>query len=166
MNVVLFACLLFAAVVVPSQNAPTTPQKAVDPHAAGVDTRGDRAMGFSHDATAHHFTLLRDGGVIEVEAKTDSDRTSRDEIRGHLAHIIAMFRAGNFEMPMFIHDRTPPGVPVLKEKRNSIRYTYERTHRGGRVRIETHDPDALKAVHEFLKFQIEDHRTGDPVKPS
>jgi hypothetical protein len=31
------------------------------------------------------------------------------------------------------------------------------------VRIVTHDSEALKAVHEFLAFQIKDHRTGDPV---
>lgn len=30
-----------------------------------------------------------------------------------------------------------------------------------------HPPEALAAVHEFPRFQIEDHRTGDPteVKP-
>jgi len=31
--------------------------------------------------------------------------------------------------------------------------------RGGQVRIATHDPQALKAVHEFLGFQTQDHRT-------
>ena len=44
-----------------------------------------------------------------------------------------------------------------------------RTPRGAMVRIVTHDPDALKAVHEFLEFQIMDHRTGDSAtvgKPS
>lgn len=43
------------------------------------------------------------------------------------------------------------------------------TPRGAMVRIVTHDPDALKAVHEFLEFQIMDHRTGDSAtvgKPS
>lgn len=28
--------------------------------------------------------------------------------------------------------------------------------------ITTANPKALKAIHEFLRFQIEDHRTGDP----
>jgi hypothetical protein len=32
------------------------------------------------------------------------------------------------------------------------------------VRIKTANPEALKAVHEFLKFQIEEHRTGDAVE--
>ena len=46
----------------------------------------------------------------------------------------------------------------LKER---IAYQYEETSTGGRVRIVTRDPDALAAVHAFLHFQIEDHRTGD-----
>jgi hypothetical protein len=33
---------------------------------------------------------------------------------------------------------------------------------GGRLRITTTDTEALKAIHQFLTFQIDDHRTGDP----
>jgi hypothetical protein len=34
------------------------------------------------------------------------------------------------------------------------------------VLIITADPDALSVVHEFLRFQITDHRTGDSLKAS
>jgi hypothetical protein len=34
---------------------------------------------------------------------------SRDHIRVHLSHVVEMFSAGNFNIPMFIHDTTPPG---------------------------------------------------------
>jgi hypothetical protein len=135
-----------------------------DQRAAGVDTRGDQAMGFSHETAAHHFALLPDGGVIEVQVKDAHDDATRNEIRSHLTHIAAMFSAGDFEMPMFIHDRVPPGVPVMKQKHEAITYQYEQTECGGMVRIRTLDPDALKAVHEFLVFQIQDHHTGDPQK--
>ena len=47
--------------------------------------------------------------------------------------------------------------------RAEIRYTFEEIEGGGRVRIATSDPAALAAVHDFLRFQIEDHRTGDPL---
>jgi hypothetical protein len=67
---------------------------------------------------------------------------------------------------MFIHDRVPPGVPVMKAKRDAICYKFLETERGGEVRIKTTDAEAIKAVHEFLVFQIQDHRTGDPVKLS
>jgi hypothetical protein len=136
-------------------------QNTVDPHAAGVDQRGDHAMGFSHETTKHHFKLMSDGGAIEVDADNEADTTTLDQIRQHLTHIASMFSAGNFEMPMFIHDTVPAGIPVMKEKHGTITYTFQPTSKGAMVRIATHDPDALKAIHQFLAFQIEDHRTGD-----
>jgi hypothetical protein len=42
-----------------------------------------------------------------------------------------------------------------------IEWKFEETPNGGRVRITTKDTEALAAIHEFLRFQIEDHRTGD-----
>lgn len=134
-------------------------QKAGD-QAAGVDSRGDHAMGFSHETTDHHFTLLPDGGIIEVDIKADHDDATRDQIRMHLTHIAGMFGDNNFDIPMFIHGRIPPGVPVMKEKHNAITYTFQPIEQGGQVRIVTHDPKALKAIHEFLTFQTQDHRTG------
>ena len=71
-------------------------QQASDQHAAGVDTRGDNAMGFSHDKSAHHFHLLPDGGTIEVVADDANDAATRDEIRMHLSHIAKMFERRRF----------------------------------------------------------------------
>jgi len=135
-----------------------------DQHSAGVDSRGDHAMGFSQETAAHHFILLPDGGTIAVYVKRENDDATRGEIRAHLSHIAALFSSGDFDIPMFIHDRVPPGVPVMKAKHDAITYTYAETACGGQVRIKTQEADALKAVHEFLVFQIQDHRTGDPVQ--
>jgi hypothetical protein len=132
-------------------------------HHAAVNSRGDKAMGFSHEKTTHHFLLRSDGGMIAVEANDPMDTESRDEIRLHLTHIAAMFSAGNFEAPMFIHDQVPPGVPVMKRLKNRITYKFEPLEHGGQVRIVTKNSEALKAVHEFLRFQITDHKTGDPL---
>ena len=142
--------------------AATAQQSPPNEHAAGVDARGDRAMGFSHEKTTHHFHLLADGGSIEVLSNDPNDTSSREEIQMHLAHIVSMFRSNEFDVPMFIHGKQPPGVAVMKQKRSSIRYEYQASGRGGLVRIKTHDPAALKAIHDFLVFQIRDHRTGDP----
>jgi hypothetical protein len=133
-----------------------------DPHTSGVDTRGDHAMGVTHEKSTHHFRLLPDGGAIELTANDPNDQDTREEIRSHLSHIVQMFRNGNFQVPMFIHDRVPPGVPVMESKRASITYAFESMPSGGRVRITTTDTEALEAVHQFLSFQIDDHRTGDP----
>ena len=74
----------------------------------GVVQRGDHVMGFSHDLTAHHFRLLKDGGEIIVTANSLNDKSNIDEIRAHLTHISKMFSDGNFNAPMLIHDTNPP----------------------------------------------------------
>jgi hypothetical protein len=77
-----------------------------------------------------------------------------------------MFSNGGFSLPMLVHSQVPPGVPVMKEKRGVISYSFEESPDGGRVRIKTEDRDALKAVHDFLGFQIEDHHTEDKTDQS
>jgi hypothetical protein len=134
--------------------------KAADHHAE-VNKRGDQAMGFSQEKTTHHFRLYSDGGAIEVVAKDEKDLESRDEIRVHLRHISHLFAAGDFALPHFIHAQVPPGVPVMLQRKDSITYRYEETSAGGRVRIISSDPAAIASIHDFLRFQINDHRTGD-----
>jgi hypothetical protein len=131
-----------------------------------VDRRGDQAMGFSHDKTSHHFRLLADGGAIEIVTDDPRDTGNRDRIREHLQHIAAMFSAGDFDLPMFIHDRVPPGVPSMRKLKSQIEYRFETIELGGRIRISSRNPRAVKAVHDFLKFQILDHRTGDSLQVS
>jgi hypothetical protein len=171
MKTLVLAASLALPVLAYSQSPTTCPmhkQGILGDHAAGVDARGDYAMGFSHEKSAHHFRLLSDGGAIEIVANEPDDSTTRDEIRAHLAYIAQMFSEGNFQVPMFIHDKVPPGVLVLESKRAAISYTFESTPTGGRVRIATADKDAIEAIHQFLGFQIDDHRTGDTkaIEPS
>ena len=142
----------------------TKPEERKDEPHAGVETRGDQAMGFSHEKTTHHFRLYKDGGAIEVAANDAKDTGSRDMIRMHLSHVARMFAEGNFDTPMFIHGATPPGTKAMAELRDQIKYRYEETDAGGRVRIQTSNPKALEAVHAFLKFQITEHKTGDTLE--
>lgn len=137
---------------------------AQDPHHSAVDQRGDHVMGFSHESTTHHFRLFSDGGEIDVTANNPKDTQSRDEIRMHLSHISGMFADGNFQAPMLIHDRVPPGVPVLQRLKKEVVYRFEDVDGGGRVRISTVNKEALSAIHEFLRFQISDHLTGDSAE--
>jgi hypothetical protein len=129
-----------------------------------MNARGEHVMGFSQTATTHHFFLLDSGGSIQVEANSPTDKKSIDEIRMHLSHITKMFTDGNFDIPMFVHDTTPPGVPEMKRLKTDIHYSFEETGSGGRIRIVTTNTTALDAIHKFLRFQIEEHKTGDPLK--
>ena len=133
-------------------------------HLAAVNARGEQAMGFSQTATTHHFILNRRGGFIQVEANDADDIANRDSIRQHLAAIARAFAVGDFATPQNVHRQVPPGVTEMRRLRSAIEYKFEELERGGRVRIATHNSDARAAVHRFLRFQIEDHQTGDSLE--
>jgi len=130
----------------------------------GVNERGDHAMGFSHEKTTHHFRLAADGGAIEVVANDPNDTASAEQIRAHLTHIAMLFKEGDFNIPMLVHGEAPPGVAAMKHLKGAISYTFESSDRGGRVRIATPNAEAIEAIHEFLRYQITDHQTGDPLE--
>ena len=125
--------------------------------------RRENAMGFSQTQTTHHFFLSKDGGVIQVEANDPKDTQNRDLIWTHLAHIAQAFAAGDFSDPLAVHDKVPDGVPVMQRLKGDIRYTFEQTPQGGRVVINTANPEALDAIHQFLRFQVSEHQTGDSL---
>jgi len=129
-----------------------------------MNARGEKAMGFSQTATTHHFRLLQNGGYVEVHANDASDVTSRTHIRAHLKEQASKFAAGDFGAPELTHDRVPPGVPALQQYKSRIRYRYEPVENGGRLWITSKDASAVAAIHEFLRFQIEDHKTGDATE--
>jgi hypothetical protein len=129
-----------------------------------VDRRGDEVMGFPHVATKHSFKIYDDGGAIEVRALRADDEATVRAIHTHLQSIAKSFAAGDFANPAAIHGPAPVGTDVMAAKKDSIVYRYSDLENGGRVRITTTEASALDAVHRFLRFQIEEHRTGDATK--
>jgi hypothetical protein len=156
---------LVVAVTAMAQDQNTAPASRTE-HSrhAGMEHRGNQGMGFDQQKTRHHFLLRKNGGVIQVTARSAGDKASVEEIRMHLQHIRRAFQSGEFNIPMFVHDQAPPGVAVMTRLKDRIRYQYEALENGGRVLIHSNDPEAVAALHEFLKFQITEHRTGDPLE--
>jgi TusA-related sulfurtransferase len=109
------------------------------------------------------FILTPNGGIVQVTANDPKNTEQIETIQMHMKHITEMFSEGNFSIPHFVHDQTPPGVPTMKELKDAIRYSAEPLSNGGRIKIETTSPEGIAAVHEFLRFQIKDHQTGDPT---
>src|SRR5438105_2415449 len=140
-------------------------QTAQDRHHADVNRRGEAVMGFDQRTTTHHFRIAADGGEIDVAANDAADTATIEQIRGHLKHIASMFAGGDFTAPMLVHAQEPPGVKTMKKMGNRISYAFEATERGGVVRISSSSSKARDAIHEFLRFQIKDHATGDPRHP-
>jgi TusA-related sulfurtransferase len=140
------------------------PMQAHQAHHATVESHGDQAMGFPHDKTTHHFRMMSDGGAIEVTVNDPNDKLNAGAIRSHLSHITMMFGDADFSIPTFIHDGVPPGVTTMKLMKSAIHYTYDEIPSGGRIRIKSADPIAVAAIHDFLRFQITEHQTGDTLE--
>ena len=126
--------------------------------------RENEAMGFSQGRTTHHFVLAADGGRIQVTANAADDRTTIEQVRSHLKQIAREFKAGDFATPLLVHGQTPPGVQTMQHLKSEISYAYEDRADGAAVAIRSRNPDAVAAVQEFLRFQIREHKTGDPVR--
>ena len=130
-------------------------------HHAMVNAHGDHEMGFSHEKTTHHFELNYDGGVIDVRANDLKDIESRDQIRSHFEHIAKMFADGNFNVPMLVHSTKVPGTATMSQLKGQLHWTVSETARGSRLTVVGDTKPAREAVYEFLRFQIQDHQTGD-----
>ena len=92
------------------------------------------------DMSLKRFRFEADGGAIEVEAKRVNDTQTRDAVRQQLRH--------------GLREQFPSATPAMQEHRNRIKYKYQETTRGARIRIIAKDQAALAAVQEFLRSQM------------
>jgi hypothetical protein len=107
---------------------------------------------------AHRFEDLADGGRIQL-TRDPADSAGVREVRAHLARISRDFAAGDFSTPGVVHaGKEVPGAATMAARRKQISYSYKPVTGGGELRIITQDPQALKAVHEYLAFQRQEHR--------
>jgi hypothetical protein len=132
-----------------------TPQNSV-----AVATPGETALGFDQGKAVRHFKLLPDGGVIEM---TSQDPVNVGAVRRQIANIVTMFGQGKFDVPAVTHGRNSPGADRMRQLKGTISYVAENLPDGGRVRITTTNSEARNAVHDFLRFQIREHQTGDSL---
>jgi hypothetical protein len=121
-------------------------------------------MGFDKIATVHQFRLSKDGGSIEVVVRDPKDLDNLRRIRQHLDLIARDFAEGIFDKPFATHLETPPGVEIMKSLKDSIQYTFRPSEKGWIVQIKTKERRALSAVHDFLRYQIREHATGDSTR--
>ena len=146
-----------------TQGKPPDPRESHPGHAEMV-ARGNQAMGFDQARASHHFILANDGGNIEIHVNERNDADTRRRIVTHLEQVQRDFKAGQFASPAAIHAVSePPGTREMTKLRDHIDYRFESSRFGGRIIITARHADALTAVHAFLRYQITEHRTGDPL---
>jgi len=54
-----------------------------------------------------------------------------------------------------------PGTATMSKLKDQLHWDFEETARGASLVITADNEPALEAVHDFLRFQIADHETGD-----
>ena len=143
----------------PDASAARKADAARDSAFRGVQARGEQVMGVDQYTSTHVFEPLPDGGRIELQRDVP-DSAGAGVIRKHMEHIAAAFGAGDFTLPGVVHSREVPGTAVMAAKRSAITYTVEVLPRGAALRLRTTDPEALRAIHDFLAFQRQDHHAG------
>jgi hypothetical protein len=62
---------------------------------------------------------------------------------------------------MLVHSTDVPGTAAMTRLKDQLHWELQETPRGARMMITADNKPALDAVHEFLRFQIKDHDTGD-----
>jgi hypothetical protein len=135
------------------------PMAAGDSGFAGVQARGGVAMGVNQYTSRHVFEPLPDGGRIALE-RDAADSEGAAQIRRHMHEIAGRFAAGDFTLPGFVHARTVPGTEIMAARRAAITYVVDTLPRGAALRIRSADSAAVRAIHEFLAFQRQDHHAG------
>jgi hypothetical protein len=126
---------------------------------AGVQQRGAVVMGVNQYTSRHVFEPLADGGRIELQRSVD-DSAGVAQIRRHMQLIARQFAAGDFRLPGVVHDREVPGTRIMADRHGAISYTVESLPRGGAVRVRSSDTVAVRAIHDFLAFQRQDHHAS------
>lgn len=109
-------------------------------------------------ALEHQFVAQPDGGDIILERQIHED-LGINQIRANLLLISRSFARGDFSLPGFVHDKPIPGTTVMAQRADQISYTVEDLPHGGVVHMRTSDPEALRAIHSFIEFQLAEHRT-------
>jgi hypothetical protein len=118
---------------------------------------------FIRESARQSIDLYDIGGSIEVTVKNRADADTLTAVRTHLRTIADQFARGEFDKPFQTHGEIPPGVAAMQANAAAIAFRHQQPADGAAVRIETHDGELVQAVHAFLRYQIEEHRTGDPL---
>ena len=123
-----------------------------------LQQRGETVMGVNQYTSQHVFEPLPDGGRIVLERK-ETDSAGTATIRAHMQTIATAFSKGDFALPGVVHAMSDvPGTDEMRKLRSDITYTPRDLPRGGEVLISSRNPEAVKAIHDFLAFQRMDHR--------
>jgi len=128
-----------------------------------LNSRFSKALGTDASHIIQHYYLVKNGGVIEFAAKDLSDSATISALQKYMEAQKDLFEKGKTDADADVHGKVPDGVPILKKLRNEITFFTVKNDDGGALRMFSTNDQARQAIQDFLKFQINEHKTGDPL---
>jgi hypothetical protein len=138
------------------------PKPYVDP---ALLTRATRVSGVDSERVNRHFYVLKNGGAVEITAKDANDDATIKAIQTYLKKESDLWMKGNFDNIAAVYGRAPEATTQLKKLRDNVTYAVVPEENGAVVRMLTINPMAKSAIHDYLRFQIDQLKTGDPTTP-
>jgi hypothetical protein len=140
-----------------SQSASATPSDN------DLNSRFSKALGTDASRIVQHYYLVKNGGVIEFTAKDPNDTTTISALQKYIDTQKDLFEKGKNDPDADVHGKVPDGVPILRKLRNEITFFAVKNDDGAALRMFSVNHQARQAIQNFLKFQINEHKTGDPL---
>jgi hypothetical protein len=128
-----------------------------------INARFSKSLGTDANRIFQHYYLVKAGGVIELTAKDPADKSSVAAVQKYLETQKDLFEKGKNEGDAEVHGKVADGVPVLKKLRNEITFFTVKSEEGAVLRMFSTNEQARQAIQDFIKFQINEHKTGDPL---
>ena len=128
-----------------------------------LNARFSKALGTDASKIVQHYYLVQNGGVIELTAKDPADHACIVAIQKYLDLQKDLFERGKNDSDTEIHGKVPDGLAALKKLRGDITFFTVKDDNGAVLRMLTVSDQARQAIQDFMKFQINEHKTGDPL---
>ncbi len=131
------------------------------PTAADANARLARVVGVIPDSIVLHYYLVKNGGVIEITTKQPDDTATANAIMKYLESQKDLFDKGKNDSDNDVHGQMPAGLLTMKKLKNDITFNAVRQDNGGVLRIFSVNEQARQAIHDYMKYEIAAHATGD-----
>jgi hypothetical protein len=135
--------------------------QATSPSESELNARFSKILGTDAGKVVQHYYLVKNGGVIEFTAKDPNDSASVNAIRKYLDVQKDLFEKGKNDTDTDVHGKVPDGLLVMKKLRGEITFYTVNSEGGAVLRMFSVNNQARQAIHDFMKFQIAEHKTGD-----
>ncbi len=128
-----------------------------------LNSRFSKTLGTDIGRVVQHYYLVKNGGVIEFTAKDANDTTTISALQKYMDTQKDLFEKGKNDADADVHGKVPDGIPNLKRLRNEITFFAVKNDDGAALRMFSVNDQARQAIQDFLKFEINEHKTGDPL---